>query len=240
MARTKQQSAKLERQPHVPSDLIMLRIKEEYRHERNLAHDTLRIGLDMSVDSTGLVLVIGNQCCGALFVNDMPPIDDSSDSINYVPYRKEYSFKNYSVKEYSKMLTIRTLSNKIINFIEMFMQQLWPIQPKYIRIVLEGAAMGYMSRNSNSLVDLMLYRGVIQDAVYHHFPLGTEMSFDVIAPKALKKEFTGDGNADKLKVLETFVNCIESIHWCGKLDDVGDSFALATSNMLTNPSPRLW
>lgn len=240
MARTKQQLAKLERQPRVPSDLIMLRIKEEYRHERNLAHDTLRIGLDMSVDSTGLALVIGNQCCGALFVNDMPPIDDSSDSINYVPYRKEYNFKNYSAKECSKMLTIRTLSNKIINFIEMFMQQLWPIQPKYIRIVLEGAAMGYMSRNSNSLIDLMLYRGVIQDAVYHHFPLGTEMSFDVIAPKSLKKEFTGDGCADKLKILETFVNAIENIHWCGKLDDVADSFALATSNMLSNPTARLW
>lgn len=240
MARTKQQLAKLERQPRVPSDLIMLRIKEEYRHERNLAHDTLRIGLDMSVDSTGLALVIGNQCCGALFVNDMPPIDDSSDSINYVPYRKEYNFKNYSAKECSKMLTIRTLSNKIINFIEMFMQQLWPIQPKYIRIVLEGAAMGYMSRNSNSLIDLMLYRGVIQDAVYHHFPLGTEMSFDVIAPKALKKEFTGDGSAEKLKMIETAISHIEQFNWCGRVDDFCDSFALATSNMLTNPSPRLW
>lgn len=240
MARTKQQSAKLERQPRVPSDLIMLRIKEEYRHERNLAHDTLRIGLDMSVDSTGLALVIGNQCCGALFVNDMPPIDDSSDSINYVPYRKEYNFKNYSAKECSKMLTIRTLSNKIINFIEMFMQQLWPIQPKYIRIVLEGAAMGYMSRNSNSLIDLMLYRGVIQDAVYHHFPLGTEMSFDVIAPKSLKKEFTGDGCADKLKIIETCIAKFEDFSWVGKIDDFADSFALATSNMLSNPSPRLW
>lgn len=240
MARTKQKTEKLERQPHVPSDLIMLRIKEDYRKARNLEADTLRIGLDMSVDSTGLALVIGNQCCGALFVNDMPPIDDSSDSINYIPYRKEYNFKNYSAKEYSKMMTIRTLSNKIIDFIELFMRQLWPIQPKYIRIVLEGAAMGYMSRNSNSLIDLMLYRGVIQDAVYHHFPLGTEMSFDVIAPKALKKEFTGDGNADKLKILETFVNAIENIHWCGKLDDVADSFALATSNMLSNPTARLW
>ena len=240
MARTKQQSAKLERQPRVPSDLIMLRIKEEYRHERNLAHDTLRIGLDLSVDCTGLAMVIGNQCALAHFVPDMPPIDDSSDSINYVPYRKEYSFKNYSAKECSKMLTIRTLSNKIINFIEMFMQQLWPIQPKYIRIVLEGAAMGYMSRNSNSLVDLMLYRGVIQDAVYHHFPLGTEMSFDVIAPKSLKKEFTGDGCADKIAMIETGIKHFESYHWCGVVDGSIDAFALATSNMLTNPSPRLW
>lgn len=240
MARTKQQSAKLERQPRVPSDLIMLRIKEEYRHERNLAHDTLRIGLDLSVDCTGLAMVIGNQCALAHFVPDMPPIDDSSDSINYVPYRKEYNFKNYSAKECSKMLTIRTLSNKIINFIEMFMQQLWPIQPKYIRIVLEGAAMGYMSRNSNSLVDLMLYRGVIQDAVYHHFPLGTEMSFDVIAPKSLKKEFTGDGCADKIAMIETGIKYFESYHWCGVVDGSIDAFALATSNMLTNPSPRLW
>lgn len=240
MARTKQQSAKLERQPRVPSDLIMLRIKEEYRHERNLAHDTLRIGLDLSVDCTGLAMVIGNQCVLAHFVPDMPPIDDSSDSINYVPYRKEYNFKNYSAKECSKMLTIRTLSNKIINFIEMFMQQLWPIQPKYIRIVLEGAAMGYMSRNSNSLVDLMLYRGVIQDAVYHHFPLGTELSFDVIAPKSLKKEFTGDGCADKIAMIETGIKYFESYHWCGVVDGSIDAFALATSNMLTNPSPRLW
>lgn len=240
MARTKQQSAKLERQPRVPSDLIMLRIKEEYRHERNLAHDTLRIGLDLSVDCTGLAMVIGNQCALAHFVPDMPPIDDSSDSINYVPYRKEYNFKNYSAKECSKMLTIRTLSNKIINFIEMFMQQLWPIQPKYIRIVLEGAAMGYMSRNSNSLIDLMLYRGVIQDAVYHHFPLGTEMSFDVIAPKSLKKEFTGDGCADKIAMIETGIKYFESYHWCGVVDGSIDAFALATSNMLTNPSPRLW
>lgn len=240
MARTKQQSAKLERQPRVPSDLIMLRIKEEYRHERNLAHDTLRIGLDLSVDCTGLAMVIGNQCALAHFVPDMPPIDDSSDSINYVPYRKEYNFKNYSAKECSKMLTIRTLSNKIINFIEMFMQQLWPIQPKYIRIVLEGAAMGYMSRNSNSLVDLMLYRGVIQDAVYHHFPLGTELSFDVIAPKSLKKEFTGDGCADKIAMIETGIKYFESYHWCGVVDGSIDAFALATSNMLTNPSPRLW
>lgn len=240
MARTKQQSAKLERQPRVPSDLIMLRIKEEYRHERNLAHDTLRIGLDLSVDCTGLAMVIGNQCALAHFVPDMPPIDDSSDSINYVPYRKEYNFKNYSAKECSKMLTIRTLSNKIINFIEMFMQQLWPIQPKYIRIVLEGAAMGYMSRNSNSLVDLMLYRGVIQDAVYHHFPLGTELSFDVIAPKSLKKEFTGDGCADKIAMIETGIKYFESYHWCGVVDGSIDAFALATSNMLSNPSPRLW
>lgn len=240
MTRTKQQSAKLERQPRVPSDLIMLRIKEEYRHERNLAHDTLRIGLDLSVDCTGLAMVIGNQCALAHFVPDMPPIDDSSDSINYVPYRKEYNFKNYSAKECSKMLTIRTLSNKIINFIEMFMQQLWPIQPKYIRIVLEGAAMGYMSRNSNSLVDLMLYRGVIQDAVYHHFPLGTELSFDVIAPKSLKKEFTGDGCADKIAMIETGIKYFESYHWCGVVDGSIDAFALATSNMLTNPSPRLW
>lgn len=240
MRRTKQPIERLSRQANTPNDLIMLRINEDYRHQRNIEHDTLRIGLDLSVSSTGLALVIGNQCCGALFVNDMPPINDSSNSINYVHYRKEYDYKNYSTKEFSKMLTIRTLSNKIIDFIELFMRQLWPIQPKYIKIVIEGAAMGYMSRNSNSLVDLMLYRGVIQDAIYHHFPLGTEMSFDVLAPKTVKKEFTGNGSADKLQVIETAISYIENFHWCGQVDDFCDAFALATSNMLSNTTPRLW
>ena len=76
--------------------------------------------------------------------------------------------------------------------------------------------------------------------MYHHFPLGTELSFDVIAPKSLKKEFTGDGCADKIAMIETGIKYFESYHWCGVVDGSIDAFALATSNMLTNPSPRLW
>lgn len=223
-----------------PNELICLRIKDDYRKSQGLVYDTLKIGLDLSVDSTGLCLIMGNQCCGALFVSSMPPIDDYSTSINYVPYNKSYATTSYSAKEFTKMLTMRTLANKVCDFVSMYLQQLWPLTPQYIQIVVEGAAYGYMQKNSSSLVELTMYRAVVQDALYHMFPLGTQMSFDVLAPKAVKKEFTGDGSADKLKIIETCIHKFEDFHWCGKVDDFCDAFALATSKQVSKPSPRLW
>ena len=204
------------------NELKLLELKPEFAQP----FDTLKIGIDVSVDSTGLALVYGNKVAGFLFQPSLPPEDDSCPDLNYVQYNKIYSHASSSAREYSKLMTMRTLANKVY--------------PQRVQIAVEGAAYGYMQHNSNSLVELVMFRAVIQDHVYHRWPLGTLISFDVLAPKSIKKEFTGDGSANKLKMIETALDKFVQITFLGKLDDFVDAYALATSKMLANTEPRLW
>lgn len=218
------------------SELKVLTLKPE----KAQPFDTLKIGIDVSVDSTGLALVYGNKVAGFLFQPSLPPEDDSCPDLNYVQYNKIYSHVSNSAKEYTKMMTMRTLANKVNDAISLFMEHIYPNYPQRVQICVEGAAYGYMQHNSSSLVELVMFRAVIQDHVYHRWPLGTPISFDVLAPKAVKKEFAGDGKASKLQMIEEALTHYISITFLGKLDDFVDAYALATSKMLANPEPRLW
>lgn len=218
------------------NELKLLELKPEFAQP----FDTLKIGIDVSVDSTGLALVYGNKVAGFLFQPSLPPEDDSCPDLNYVQYNKIYSHASSSAREYSKLMTMRTLANKVNDAISLFMEHIYPNYPQRVQIAVEGAAYGYMQHNSNSLVELVMFRAVIQDHVYHRWPLGTPISFDVLAPKSIKKEFTGDGSANKLKMIETALDKFVKIFFIGKLDDFVDAYALATSKMLANPEPRLW
>lgn len=208
--------------------------------KRPLPIDTLYIGLDVSIDSLGLSMVFGELVVGFLIVPKLPPLDDSCPNLNYVEYRKQYDQHSYSAKERSKMMTRRTLANKVEDSIQKVMSYIYPAQPKYVRIAVEGPAYGYTKFNSNSVVDLNEYRSLIVDRVYHMWPLGQSMSYDTLAPKSLKKEATGNGSADKLAMIESAIAKLVDITWCGKIDDFADALHLATSNSLSATEPRLW
>jgi hypothetical protein len=51
------------------NELKLLELKPEFAQP----FDTLKIGIDVSVDSTGLALVYGNKVAGFLFQPSLPP-----------------------------------------------------------------------------------------------------------------------------------------------------------------------
>lgn len=203
-------------------------------------YDTLKIGIDVSVDATGMCMIFGKTVALFKFTPHLPPEDDSSDDVNFVQFNKIYLQTSSSARERSKMHTRHTLANKIVDAIDMFMQEIWPNSPANIQIVTEGSAYGYAAHNSNSLVELAEFRSVILERCYHRWPLGTHLSLDVIAPKSLKKHATGDGKADKLKMIEAAIAKLTHIHWAGKIDDECDALHLCLYEPLSNPEPRLW
>lgn len=202
--------------------------------------DTLKIGLDVSVDSCGMTITFGELVIGFLFVSNMPPADDACPEINYVEYRKQYSKNSYTAKERTKMWTRRTLANKVEDAVNQVIEYIYPAQPKFVQIVVEGAAYGYQQHSSNSLIELVTFRAMIEDRIYHMWPLGTHISFDTITPTALKKTATGYGKADKLQMIEAAIAKLQKITWLGKIDDFADALHLATYPEVSEPEPRLW
>lgn len=202
-------------------------------------YDTLKIGIDVSIDATGMALIFGKTVALFKFVPTLPPEDDRSEDVNFVQFNKIYAQTSSSARERSKMHTMRTLANKVVDAIDQFLFEMWPNNPANIQINTEGSAYGYAMKSSNSLVELASYRSVIVDHVYHHWPLGTNLSFDVTAPKSLKKFATDDGKADKLKMIEAAIAKLVKIDWKGKIDDECDALHLCLYPQ-SNPEPRLW
>lgn len=179
----------------------------------------LSIGIDQSLSSTGISIVRDGQLLKSYLVSNKPPkkkfstIEDTvGDWFKVIQY-------DYTVSgdEIIKTRNVINCAETIIHIIEKFFES-------SVKVTLEGIA--FSSRNTSRLDELSALNYLIRERL-----LQRDIPFRVITPSANKKVFTGNGCATKELMTESFLKLnpeFEALRGYVKLDDIADSFALAT------------
>ena len=188
----------------------------------------LIIGIDPSFSSTGISVVKDGSLLKSYIVTHCRP------KVKYTKIAEQYNnifeYVNYCYSTLSdfpegdpellKTQNVIEATKAIISIILLYKNQY------EIEVYMEGVA--FSSRRTQSLVELgALNYNIRINLLKHHIP------FHIITPSANKKSFTGNGAADKELMIKTFLMLNPSYRpLVGyiKMDDIADSFALATIN----------
>ena len=188
----------------------------------------LIIGIDPSFSSTGISVVKDGSLLKSYIVTHNRP------KVKYTKIAEQYNnifeYVNYCYSTLSdfpegdpellKTQNVIEATKAIISIILLYKNQY------EIEVYMEGVA--FSSRRTQSLVELgALNYNIRINLLKHHIP------FHIITPSANKKSFTGNGAADKELMIKTFLMLNPSYRpLVGyiKMDDIADSFALATIN----------
>jgi len=148
------------------------------------------IGIDYSLNSTGICIRIGNEYKWGL-------VTSAKKSALHKKLSQIVNIKYYDIPlmsdEYHKMFRLSIITDLIFEIIQ---DTIW--NKEYdVEVRIEGFS--YNSKGS-SFIDLIqgqsfLRRDLIDYKLWPH----------IIAPKMLKKKFTNSGNADKLVMLDSFM-----------------------------------
>lgn len=187
----------------------------------------LIIGIDPSFSSTGISIVKDGSLLKSYIVTHNKPkvkytkVSDRFTSIfEYVHY--EYltpSILPDGDPEHLKTQNVIEATKAIISIILLYKKQNYEIE-----VYMEGVA--FSSRRTQSLVELGALNYNIR---INLIKLG--IPFHIITPSANKKAFTGNGAADKELMIKTFLMLnpsYRSLVGYIKMDDIADSFALAS------------
>lgn len=191
----------------------------------------LIIGIDPSFSSTGISIVKDGSLLKSYIVTHNKPkvkytkVSDRFTSIfEYVHY--EYltpSILPDGDPEHLKTQNVIEATKAILSIILLYKIQYAP-QNYEIEVYMEGVA--FSSRRTQSLVELGALNYNIR---INLIKLG--IPFHIITPSANKKAFTGNGVADKELMIKTFLMLnpsYRSLVGYIKMDDIADSFALAS------------
>lgn len=182
----------------------------------------LSIGIDQSLSSTGISIVRDGQLLKSYLVSNKPPKKKFSTIEDTVGDWFEVIQYDYTV---SGDEIIKT--RNVINCADAIMEIVKKYTPLYpVSVTLEGIA--FSSRNTSRLDELSALNYLIRERL-----LQRDIPFRVITPSANKKAFTGNGCATKELMTESFLKLnpeFEALRGYVKLDDIADSFALATYN----------
>ena len=186
----------------------------------------LIIGIDPSFSSTGISVVKDGSLLKSYIVTHNRP------KVKYTKIAEQYNnifeYVNYCYSTLSdfpegdpellKTQNVIEVTKAIISIILLYKNQY------EIEVYMEGVA--FSSRRTQSLVELgALNYNIRINLLKHHIP------FHIITPSANKKAFTGNGAADKELMIKTFLMLntkYRSLVGYIKMDDIADSFALAT------------
>ncbi len=212
------------------------------------------IGLDMSFNSTGITIAILENFIPNKIKFYRVVFDDESNkthkiykpqdirNINQVVYRMptnidvtDLSIDNEdlnSIGQIKNTLRAMICSKKINKIIA---ENIITYEPDTIVCTMENYIMpAFGGRNSlNNVSGLLLLQGFVREWFIKYtigYPAVKTYLFTP-TPKQTKKYFTGDGSADKKKMMENFIDNFDGQKLLpnmskGKLDDVIDSFAL--------------
>ena len=179
------------------------------------------IGIDPSINSTGVCINKDGNYTYYIITSYMTKKMKafSHPNIHFLPYDKQApsSDSDSSTKEYTKTINIYTICNHLSNILEQY---------KPDKVNIEGVSYG--SVGSAALVDLSGLNFTIR-----HICLAKGIDFQVISPTSNKKSFTGNGQADKSVMIDSWKRLdsnITNIDSSIKIDDLADAFALSVYN----------
>lgn len=196
--------------------------------------DIMLIGLDLSTNSTGICIRIGDihhliQC--------VPATCTKHPSILQVPYDKQY--EKHVHEDINKCYAADRQSNLIVNIVRSY-QKLYNVNDSATLIGIEGTSFGSRGKASR-IVDLTIVNALVKANIARTF---IKQNIKIFAPKSVKKTFCKNGNADKLYMIEYYrkytKNYLHQINkpfdgWDAKIDDVVDAYAITESLMLHVP-----
>ncbi len=174
------------------------------------------IGLDLSINSTGICINIDNQIFDYYIIT--PKLTKkqqlfSHKHVKLITYDKVIPEGEYSDKEFTKTFNINKIVIEIENVILKY-------SPDFVNI--EGVSFG--STGSAALIDLSGLNYMVRRMLIEH-----DIKFQIISPTQNKKFATGNGSAEKdimidaWKKLDKNISNIKDI----KIDDLADSYFLS-------------
>lgn len=185
------------------------------------------IGIDPSVNSTGITIINDNNYCQFFIVHENKFTKkeknaalDYCDIFHYCPYLKEHvaDTNNANERELAKAHNLSNIANTILNKIEEVIRQIKTIDNiDSVTICIEGISYG--SIKSSAVMDLAGLNYLIRDRLSNYVLL-------VTPPAEIKKFATGQGNANKNLMILTFKETFPDFE-LPKIDDVCDSYFMA-------------
>lgn len=196
----------------------------------------IKIGIDFSINSTALTI---NDNSVFTYYSFVPNYKKGIAKFKYHDLLQDF----ITIKSYNKIENKKTKdkksddyvteqTNKLINadnLSQVILDEIKSIKPDEIRI--EGFSFG---SKGNSFIDLIMFNSFLKLKLIQTF---SNILF-IISPKTLKKQFTGNGNANKTDMFNSFLLLNNKLSIKLKeydikedipkpLDDVIDSFALS-------------
>lgn len=190
------------------------------------------IGVDPSFSSTGISIIKDGSLLKSYIVTHNKPkvkYNKIAERYNNIFEYVNYCYSTLSDfpdgdPEILKTQNIIEATKAIISIILLYKNQNYEIE-----VYMEGVA--FSSRRTQSLVELGALNYNIR---INLIKLG--IPFHIITPSANKKAFTGNGVADKELMIKTFLMLnpeYQSLVGYIKMDDIADSFALASYALAT-------
>lgn len=177
----------------------------------------LYVGIDQSINSSGLAFRTDD---GYLkFYQITPGPVKHSPTVQNVTYKKEASTE-YSVSDLMKVKNGFRLGKTFLKLIERHKELTCATK---VYLAMEGAVMSFGFKKSQArLNDLIAYNTMIKFALI----TADYDRYEVVAPSALKKLFTGKGNCKKEAMIEKFLQEVPDFVNEYKIDDIADAYAL--------------
>lgn len=209
---------------------------DTYIIKKHILKDTqiyeMNIGVDLSINSTGLVFVFKNKNKEQLlnvFYNIIPQElltkGKKNKDIITTTYVKDYDKDSYSSEDLSKVMSGYRLGKKINELIN---ENIEKFKPSVISARMEGSLLSTrFSAHQSRLNDLTCYNSITKLSLLSNIKIKT---FFIIPPTTLKKYAVGKGNAKKDAIIEQFFTEFPNFDTIGKLDDIADAYYLAKSD----------
>jgi Holliday junction resolvasome RuvABC endonuclease subunit len=183
-----------------------------------------KVGLDMSINSTGLTFIFGDI---VKFYQIVPAQSPHSASISQVVYKRDWRKDNYSYEDLAKIISATRLSLKINDILKR-LKDTYSIDSFDVRI--EGSIMSQGFKKQQSRVnDLTVFNSNVKLMLINN---KTVSRICVVSPTSLKKWATGKGNSKKDAIVLKFVEQFPEFDKIGKIDDIADSYFLAKQDVL--------
>lgn len=182
------------------------------------------IGIDQSLKFTGITVRVPSQ--EPVFYGithekhtKWDKLKNKPININIIDY--EYSPKSEGSIE-NERIKYRNISNLLGKISEIFEYYTSKYPEEKFEVRMEGISFG--SRQTTAIAELSALNFMIRD-LCHAF----EIEFTILPPTSVKKMFTGNGQADKELMMESFFRLFPSMRELEKiikLDDIADSYAM--------------
>lgn len=178
----------------------------------------IRVGLDLSIKSTGVTIIRGNDIQYHIITDKLQRKQEKCDYIVYHTYNKQIPEEGSSYVEKERMKTQNIFS--IVTIIQDILKSSGVFQKGNIPLVqIEGVAFGAsgdvvgLAGLNYQVRMLLLERGLL---------------FNIISPMQLKKFAVGNGGAEKDVMIDAFCRCTGFKNPLNvKVDDIADAYFLA-------------
>ena len=184
---------------------------------------TTKIGLDISMNSTGMVINHQLPHPTITYHKIIPKKGGkhSTDTQVHI-YHRKYNKETYSEENISKIISAEKLAIKIKEIINNHFDK----HPDYseTQVIIEGGAFGSFGGKSR-LADMTIFSALVKRKLLT-IPQITEIL--IIPPTTLKKHATGKGNAKKQAMEDAFIKLNPDFDLTGKNDDLIDAYFLTT------------